>query len=197
MKVYLIFLFLFIANDINAQINFGAKGGWNLTTLKINSEEGGSCSSKSSFNAGILASIPFKNGMSFQPEVYYSEQGANYYVYQIGNGQYDIQMINIPLTFKYLTSSRLYVETGPQIGFLVTGTEYLNPYPSKNIKNQFNNADLSWLFGIGYQTKKNFGVDIRYNQGLTNFAKSYQNTIGSNIFKNIVFQIDIFHFFKI
>jgi hypothetical protein len=54
------------------------------------------------------------------------------------------------------------LETGPQLGFLAGAK-----VGDSEANDDFNSFDLSWAFGAGYITPSGFGVDARYNLGLT------------------------------
>jgi hypothetical protein len=53
-----------------------------------------------------------------------------------------------------------------------------------------NTTDVSWAFGIGYIAPSGFGVDARYNLGLTSISD------GDNSVKNSVFQLGILYQFR-
>jgi Outer membrane protein beta-barrel domain len=192
MKKTLILIFSIVAlSNVKAQIQFGVKAGLNLANWNLSSNSGGpSPSTKTDFNAGVLASLPLASSFTLQPEINYSGQGAK----SIDNGvtttlNYDY--INVPVLIKYNHSSGLFAETGPQAGFLI-GAKVSEGGQSVDVKNQSQSFDFSWAFGIGYMIPDiNLGIDARYNLGLTNIAKS--STDGTA--KNSVFQFGIFYLF--
>ncbi|HSC39395.1 MAG TPA: hypothetical protein VLD19_16040, partial [Chitinophagaceae bacterium] len=51
--------------------------------------------------------------------------------------------------------------------------------------------DLSWVFGAGYLTKSGFGIDVRYNLGLTDI----NDAGGSTSIHNRVFAVGAFYQF--
>jgi hypothetical protein len=111
-KIILVLSIICISFFASAQVQFGVKAGYNLSTLAYSGTitlEGEK--SKSGFNAGITASIPFSKSFSLVPEVIYSSQGANFQnVYATGNLTYDY--INIPVLIRYKMSVGLFFETG-------------------------------------------------------------------------------------
>ncbi len=118
-------------------------------------------------------------------------QGSSYTdsIQETANNNY----LNVPVLFKYQHASGLFVETGPQIGFLVSG-QLKTSTQSFDSKSSTETVDFSWAFGLGYKIPSvNLGIDLRYILGLTNIAKSNYYT-GSA--KNSVFQIDLFYQFK-
>jgi Outer membrane protein beta-barrel domain len=179
-----------------AQVQFGVKAAYNLTSLMVSDLPSGSnlsFNSKSDFSAGVLASLPLSTSFSLQPELMYSGQGAKTTV-QSSSATLNYSYLNVPVLFKYLHMSGLFVETGPQIGFLLSAKENSNGQ-SADIKSNSQTIDFSWAFGIGYKIPDmGLGIDARYNLGLTNIAKNNTGTTEGTI-KNSVFQIGLFYMF--
>ena len=181
---------------VSAQIQVGVKAGVNLADLNITGIQPNSSISYSSrvdFNAGILVSIPLFKSFQLQPELVYSGQGANS-VIAVTSLTASYNYLNIPVLFKYQHGSGLFAETGPQIGFLMNASEKGGNQGSVNIKSIVQSTDFSWALGLGYKFEKiNFGIDARYNLGLTNTqAGQYSN----GVTKNSVFQFGLFYMFK-
>lgn len=57
---------------------FGIKGGWDLSTFQVASESGivSQFTNYSGFHAGVLLTIPVSSYFSIQPELHFSEKGA-------------------------------------------------------------------------------------------------------------------------
>lgn len=174
-----------------AQVHFGVKGGYNLSTLIYSgtlSLEGEK--SKSGFNAGIFADIPFSKSFSLVPELFYSSQGANYQN-SYGNGNLNYDYINIPILLRYKIPMGIFFETGLQSGILLSANKKNNG-TTTDIMYETYSTDFAWPIGVGYQIPdRHFGIDLRYNLGLINVLKS-----GSDVnVKNSVFQFGIFYTF--
>lgn len=161
----------------------GIKGGVNIADFN---DEAGSTSSRTGFNAGILVHIHTKHpSLAIQPELVYSAQGAEF-----SSGTQKLDYVNIPVLLQYLFGSGFRLETGPQLGVLAQAEfENNNGVKVKN-KNNFESTDVSWAFGLGYMAPGGFGVDARYNLGLTDVTK------GNPDIKNRVWQFGIFYQFK-
>jgi hypothetical protein len=173
-----------------AQVNFGAKGGFNFANLTGSDASGASM--RVSFHVGALAQISVTDMFSVQPEVYYSDQGAK--VSQDGqSGTYKLGYINVPVLLKYTTSSGLFLQTGPQLGFLMSAKAESQGV-SVDIKSQANSTDFSWVFGLGYLTSSNLGIDARYNLGLSNIEKN-DGSGDTGTLKNGVIQVGVFYLF--
>jgi Outer membrane protein beta-barrel domain len=192
MKKVLVFIFAIgVANATYTQVQFGIKAGYNKTNLIYSGSVINYLGAKSDFNAGIFASIPLFGAFYLQPELMYSGQGSDFTdsIPATVNNNY----LNLPVLFKYQHPSGLFVETGPQVGFLLSSG--LKTYSqSLNSKGNTESTDFSWAFGLGYKIPVvNLGVDIRYNLGLTNIAK---NNYYTGTAKNSVLQIDLFYQLK-
>jgi len=189
MKKNCLVLFALLSGMIaGAQVQLGAKAGLNLSTLSHSGSPNVDPAWKSSFNAGLLASVPISSGFYLQPEVMFSGQGFEQYVAG-QSGHYELGYLNVPVLFKYKHETGLFAETGPQIGFLLNADLEVGGH-SSSIKADFLSTDFSWAFGLGYQfSNTGLGIDARYNLGLTNIAKDDQG----ETFKNCVFQFGLFY----
>lgn len=195
-KMILVILTVSSSIFASAQIQFGVKAGINFDNINISglsSNSSISFSSKTNFNAGVLASIPLFSSFNLQPEIVYSGQGGYSNVAgTIINNSYNY--LNVPVLLKYMHSSGLFAVTGPQIGFLLSAYSQANGQPSVNIKNNVQPIDFSWSIGLGYEIQTiGAGIDARYNYGLTNVENGpYRNGTA----KNSVFQLGLFYMFK-
>jgi hypothetical protein len=195
-KVVCIALTCFTAIIATAQIKFGITAGVNLANMNVsglspNSEI--SFSSRTDFNAGVLASIPLVNSFLLQPEIVYSGQGAKTVV-AVTSLTNSYNYINVPVLFKYQSAGGLFAETGPQVGFLLSAYAKGGNQGTVDITRNIQPVDFSWAIGIGYLFKKiNLGLDARYNYGLTNTEKG---EVVNGSAKNSVFQFGLFYLFK-
>jgi hypothetical protein len=171
----------------HAQVQFGLKGGVNFAT-QIGSDAGES-RVMGNVNLGAFLHFAIAPGFGFQPELVYSGQGANYNV----NGYSDnfhANYLNIPLLLKWHFHGGPYVETGPQVGFLLSAHEHVQGN-SYDIKDQFTSSDFSWVFGAGYKIPMSpVGIDFRYNLGISN-VENLDVTHQSGSIRNSVVQLGI------
>lgn len=164
----------------NAQdINFGVKGGINLSTFTGDVED---ASSKIGFQVGGFAEVKLTDKFSIQPEVLYSLQGAKFKE----SGEYysfkenvHASYLNIPVLAKYYVIDKLSVEAGPQVGFLLSaknkweGVEDGEKYSGTvNVKDEFKSVDFSLNIGAGYDFTENISAGVRYNFGISNISDS-------------------------
>ena len=190
MKFYLPFLIgMFTSFLAISQIQYGIKAGLNITNLNVTGQNvTSSVKTRENFNAGIFADIHLSKSFFIQPEVVYSGQGGNL---KDSSGNVTYNYINVPVLIKFEHSTGFFVESGPQVGFLIYSWYNTNSY-STDLKSQTNSTDFAWVFGLGYKIPSaNFGFDFRYNLGLTNI-----NNYSIITSKNSVFQLDLFYLFK-
>jgi hypothetical protein len=198
MKKTLILVFAVVAlSSAKAQIQFGVKAGVNLANLTVSDKtDGESFKANTSFNAGILASIPLGGPLRLQPEVMYSAQGSKATdTFSTSTSTLNYGYINVPVLIKYQSAMGLFAETGPQIGFLIAAKAKADGQ-SLDIKSEIKSTDFSWAFGVGYKIPViNLGIDLRYNLGLTNTLSSSGSSGTSSTAKNSVFQFGLFYLF--
>lgn len=187
MKFYFISfitIFLFAAGTLSAQhTNIGIKGG--LNSYNIESDNGSGLDSKIGLNVGLLGHIHLNSQYAFQPEIVYSMQGA-----KSGNTDINLDYINVPLLAQYMFDNGFRIQAGPQVGFLLSA-ESENGNSTTDIKDDFNSVDLGLSFGVSYvHPPTGFGVDARYNLGVSNISDN------SNVEStNRGIQIGVFYLF--
>ncbi len=178
-KILLTVMVTFTISTLMAQhVEFGLKGGVNFATL--NSDDNNDLNNRTSFHLGGLAHFHLSKPFAIQPEIMYSGQGASF-----SGGDIKLSYINVPVMGQYMFGEGFRIQTGPQFGFLVGAKA-----GDIDVKDDFNGFDFSWSFGAGYITPGGFGVDARYNLGLTDISEN-----GSNV-KNNVWQLGIFYQFR-
>lgn len=187
-KLYLLLLTVFSLAAASAQVQFGVKAGANFSTFTGDNTD--DAKTKVGFNAGALVALPLFNEFSLQPEVVYSGQGFKVSGQGI-SGTFSANYLNVPVLFKYNNPTGFFLQTGPQIGFLMSA-KAKSGGQTEDEKDLFNSTDFSWAFGLGYLVKSvNVGIDARYNLGLSNIAKDS----GDEKVKNSVFQVGLFYLF--
>lgn len=171
----------------HAQVQFGVKAGANFAT-QTGSDANGS-KTLVNINAGAFLRLPIAPHVGIQPELLYSGQGAGY----DNNGttyHYHVNYMNIPVLLKYSFPGGPYVETGPQLGFLLSA-HISNNGNSVNSKNFYNTTDFAWAFGVGYKIPMSpVGIDLRYNLGLANI-EDHNSTGGTGTVRNSVVQLGL------
>ena len=135
--------------------------------------------------------MPVTEKFDVEADVFYSMQGFKQDIYTTTLDEYDevvLQTItshylNIPIVAKYYITNGLYVECGPQVGFLMgrsNNAEVLtpvDPYEYSNTKK----VDFSIVAGLGYNFYDNFYVNARYCHGFTGTSQIYDGGKNRNI----------------
>jgi outer membrane immunogenic protein len=185
-------------NTSTNPVRFGIKGGMNVSSLTNQSgldDQG----SKIGFNAGVFANIPIASSFSIQPEVLYSQYGDKFDETVLGN-RYSFarhhDYIAVPVMFQYNFIPNLYVEAGPEFGFMVNAKEKLKNETNNNTinesgdyKDSLNKFNFGLGIGAGYYFTDNIGITARYVAGLTDIAKDRPSN--SDAIRNNVFQVGL------
>lgn len=163
---------------------FGAKAGLNIA--RTNNTLNGKSDFKAGLNAGFLAHIHLTPAFSLQPELVYSNQGG-----KVGNVNLSLHYINVPLLLQYNFDNGFRIQGGPQVGFLVGVTDKIDG-TSSNVfdDSDFKDIDFSVPVGLSYLGYSGFGVDARYNIGVTKI-----NETGAGKTRNNVIQFGLFYLF--
>jgi hypothetical protein len=166
-------------------VSLGLKAGASLTSLVGTDAKG--FDNRFGFHGGLFANIRLTPLFAFQPELLYSQKGANYA--NITDRSLRLHYIDVPLAF-HVNTGGLFFEAGPQVGFLVAAKSQAGS-ASVDVKNGYNTVDFGYLFGLGYQLKHGLGVGLRYNGGFTNVDQA--TTLGNTTFqaraRNSAFQL--------
>jgi hypothetical protein len=137
------------------KVNLGVKAGINM--YKISSDDNTAYDQITGFHLGMIGHIHLDSQWAVQPELVYSSQGA-----KIGDTDQKLDYINIPILLQYMFDNGFRLQAGPQLGFLVRADN----------KSAMNSIDLGLGLGVSYVVPSTgFGVDARYNYGLSNINK--------------------------
>ncbi len=173
------FLFTCVAsgqhgNSPKGHVNLGIKGG--ITMYNIQNDDNAKYDQITGYNFGLLGHIHLNSQWAIQPELVYSNQGA-----KNGDINYKLDYINIPFLLQYMFDNGFRLQAGPQLGFLVNAEN----------KDNLNPIDFGVGMGISYIVPSTgFGIDARYNHGLSNINKD--DAVNST---NRGFQLGVFYIF--
>lgn len=186
-KISLLALLVVAGMTLHAQrADFGLKGGLNLSTWSNDNDSRG-YSNRTGYHAGVFSTVHLGPFFAIQPEVVYSSQGTKYT--DVANREHNLQMnyLNIPVMAQVKVGGGLYAQAGPQIGFLMNVKDKVGDVETGFFnKDDFKKTDVALGFGLGFAGVSPFGVDARYNLGLTNI-----NEGGSSNIKNNTLQIGV------
>lgn len=167
---------------------FALKGGLNFSTFRGNNL-GAGVSSRTAFNVGDIVEIGLSKNFSFQAETEYSAQGATL-TSGVNTTAVKLNYFVAPVLLKYMHRSGLFVETGPQPGFLLSARDKSGSMTTSS-SGSFQSFDFAWVFGAGCYLTSRLGIDIRYNEGLINITGAAILT-GYQTTKSSVYAADIF-----
>lgn len=162
-------------DDENTDLTLGVKAGLNISDFK----NGDQAKSLVGFHAGFYGEFDFRNNFSLQPELLFSTQGAKF-----EDGNVNLQYFSLPLIARYCIVPSLYIETGPQLSFLLSAKKI-----GIDIRDYFKTTDVSLDFGIGYVVSDKFSIGLRYNLGIIRLQESLEP--GEEAIKNSVLQITL------
>ncbi|RYE89291.1 MAG: PorT family protein, partial [Cytophagaceae bacterium] len=115
-----------------SNVSLGLKAGASLTSYT--GADADVAHYRLGFHAGIFANIGLTSLFAFQPELLYSQKGAN-----LGNNT-DISLrlhyVDVPLAF-HINTGGLFFEAGPQVGFLVAAKSQVGN-ASTDVRDGFN-----------------------------------------------------------
>jgi hypothetical protein len=175
---------LFTTNASAQHVNIGIKGGLNV--YNINNDNDAKYDPKVGFNVGLLGHIHLAKQLAFQPELVYSSQGAKFTTSGVET-KLNLGYINIPMLIQYMFDNGFRLQAGPQVGFLVSAKAKVGS-TEIDLKDNLKKVDFALGAGIGYvHPSTGFGVDARYNLGLSNInenstVKSYNRGLQVGVF---------------
>jgi len=177
--------FLMIGAVSAQHMNVGVKVGLNL--FDIASDDNSENDMKAGIHLGLLGHFHLSETLAFQPEVVFSGQGAKF-----TNGVLDSKLkldyVNVPLLIQYMFDNGFRLQAGPQIGFLIAANSDTDPNNNIDVKSNYKSVDFGLGIGGSYvHPPSGFGVDLRYNFGLSNInendnVKSTNNGVQLGVF---------------
>lgn len=164
-KIILIAVFV-LAASTNMQgqfVKFGIKAGLNYANLigadmkleKVDNKD----EAITSYHAGLIAEIGIFEGLSIQPELLYSTQGANY-KNAVGDIIGSVGYLSIPVMAKINLNKTVSLELGPQASFLLSGKDQF-------VAKDPNTFDFSVAGGLSFKVTESIFISGRYALGLT------------------------------
>ena len=179
-KTLIVFISIGIGTFANAQktkqdegIKLGIKGGLNVANLMGDVKD---VAIRTSIHAGLVAEIIVSDNFSVQPELLYSGQGAS--DTSEGGGRFKLDYITLPVLAKFPIAKNLYLETGPQVGFLISAKNKTNESNEKI--EDLKTIDFGLNAGLNYELNNGVFFQARYNLGLTDIGIAGDNNRASN-----------------
>lgn len=187
------FLLLSVVAMAQAKISYGVRAGVTNATMQGDAVEsfsniidyaGGAVTTqnKNGFFGGGFVSIPVSETFSIEPGITYAQKG-----YELrgklgikgtdiigGRSRLNLGYVELPVLAK-VNVSGLQLFAGPQVAYLANanlhttagalGFNFIND--RRDVKDQFNELDVSLTGGIGYQFGNGFRVQASYDHGLS------------------------------
>jgi len=173
---------LLLAATAHAQ--FGVKAGINAAVLDGENLGSTSTKYKTYYHAGLLYEAKVLGPVSIQPELLYSLQGSSIRT-AIGNYDARLHYLNLPVLAK-VTVGPVFVEAGPQLGFLVANEEANQVGGGGGYR--FRRTDFTLAAGGGLKLG-NLLLGARFNAGLNDIDRTpYPTNLNDPRFKNRVIQ---------
>lgn len=161
---------------------FGIKGGGNFSKLeaktKFDSEN------IVGYFGGIWARIGGA-GIHVQPELYYAEKNSNFIANDAtATNNVKFTSIDLPVLVGLKFGAAgvgLRVNTGPVVSFIVDEQQSFAQIQTNIFNGNFKNQAYAWQFGLGFDVSR-LNIDVRYEKGLTDIAKSGYPETKLNLF---------------
>lgn len=199
-KILLSVVCLFLYTAVNAQVTFrpGVRGGVNFSHFTKGDyggyyydsngnyieRNGDQFTSKTDFYVGVFGTLQLSRFYALQPEIDFSRQGSEFKYYNPEQNRtfsrtLDVSYLSIAIANKF-TFKDFNFHVGPTIDFVVE--DNFGPY---------NEVDLTFFLGAGYNITKNFGVEARVKKGIITVFDSYDSH------SNVVFSIGATYTFDV
>lgn len=144
LRALLFFLLVFSFYVGNSQVDFGVKGGVNITFFKVNEGDFGTTpESDTGFYGGFFADFIIDDGFHIQPEILYKGVG-------------DFEFINAPIYLKYDISNDFHILLGPSLNYFFDF--FTNKFKVR--------ADVSLDYDLGSR----LSLHMKYTLGFQEFS---------------------------
>lgn len=191
-KIVITFLMTTAVITVKAQnFHFGIKTGINLskeTKTEVERQvQDFNKEFRKGFHIGGIVTYSINKKWELEGNLMYSQQGYKEHLFSIENNRtiYSIRSnyINLPIAIKYYPLEHLYIEMGPQIGFLISKKHKIQGEGNitKYIPLKPNHIDLSLFCGLGYKFSNNILLEARYIHGINNTYKNVALSQNRNI----------------
>ena len=191
-KVFALIAAAVVCMSASAQVQFGAKVGFDMTNFWGSNVDHGM---KAGYQAGLVMEYKFNPNFAIAPEVVFASQGGKSKAFALDITNNDINLtttdikytanyINVPVMLKYYVTPEFSIDFGPQVGFNVFNkVSHKNLSKSIDIKDSTKPVDFGLGLGGTFNLTENAFVQARYTMGLTKVFKD-EDVIGENNAKN-------------
>ena len=137
---------------------------------------------RSGFYGGGFVAIPLSENFSIEPGLSYTQKG-----YQLkgklaikgteligGKSQLNLSYVDVPLLAK-ANINGFQIFAGPQLSYLTAASLHTTAgafgfnffSDNRDVKDQFNNWDMTLTGGVGYQFRNGFNISAAYDYGIS------------------------------
>ncbi|MBQ3731265.1 MAG: PorT family protein [Muribaculaceae bacterium] len=187
-KVFVLIAAAIVSMSAMAQVQFGAKVGFDMTNFWGEDVEHGM---KPSYQAGLVMEYKFSPRFAIAPEVVFASQGGKFKAIEMHmfgldvskNVTFNTNYINVPVMLKYYVSPAFSIDFGPQVGFNVYSKVSVEGYDKAyDLKDNTKGVDFGLGLGGTYNLTENAFVQARYTMGMTKvFDGDYNKEKNGNI----------------
>lgn len=160
-RILLIGIILFSSLKVFAQTGWGLRGGINVSSLGTTSQY----QPRLGYHLGAYYAQHIEEQYGWQLGLQYSLQGAR--VPNGANGRLSYHYLSVPLLLKIYFSGSMYIQTGPQIAYLVKAS-YLETGFKEDKTNSVKPWDFLGIIGVGRELDNGGAIGLRVGIGFTN-----------------------------
>ena len=181
-KVFALIAAAIVCMSASAQVQFGAKVGFDMTHFWGEDAPRGW---QPNYQVGLMMEYKFNPQFAIAPEVVFASQGGKetdiVAVDDIpgiveAKGTFHTNYINVPVMLKYYPTQDFSIDFGPQVGFNVYSKFTMGKHEATNYKDMTKPIDFGLGLGCTYDLDKNVFIQLRYTMGLTNAFKRRYTT---------------------
>jgi opacity protein-like surface antigen len=180
-KVFLLIAAAIVCMSASAQVQFGAKVGFDMTHFWGEDAPSGV---QPNYQVGLMMEYKFSPKFAIAPEVVFAAQGGkatekidddDLPIMINAKGTFHTNYINVPLMLKFYATPAFSIDFGPQVGFNVYSkitasgkVESIEANETIDLKDHTKTVDFGLGLGATYNLTDNAFVQARYTLGLTN-----------------------------
>jgi opacity protein-like surface antigen len=164
--VAVLLCFTSFAQTAKQKAAFGFKAGVNVSTFRTAVEyETFDPGLKAGFAIGAFVDVPVSRKFAVQPEFIYSQMGAKAFDNAFGDKTFRLNYFSIPVLVKFRACRNFNVIAGPQMDFLIRGSEEDADDHVTTITNDIKDFDFAVTAGFEFILSKNITAGARYIHG--------------------------------
>ncbi len=158
-----------ITTFAQTKVQFGVRGGLNLSTVVGEDEDFESPDGRASFYGGLVVEAPITGRFSLQAEAFYSGQGFEISDRDRDDAQFQVDYIQVPILAKVRIIKGLSAMAGGQLGFKINEEIDNDPFENGGDTETdiFEDYDLQLTGGAEYKFDNGFFVQARVAYGVT------------------------------